>query len=149
MEMSQIAVATSEIVVLSVLAHLKNGEIDAALECFADKFTYNDHGIGLQFKDKKGLAEFFRKTRELYPDSSVQTDTVFLAGDRAITEWTLNATLTAPIYGCPSRKVRILLPGASIVQTANGLITRWADYYDGLASRRTALAAHFTEWLEL
>jgi steroid delta-isomerase-like uncharacterized protein len=147
--MSQIAVATSEIVVLSVLAHLKNGEIDSAVECFNDKFTYNDHGLGLQFKDKKQLAEFFRKTQELYPDSSLHTDAFFQTGDRAIMEWTLQATLTAPIYGCPSRKVRISLPGASIVQTANGLITRWADYYDGLASRRTALSAHFTEWLEL
>jgi hypothetical protein len=39
--------------------------------------------------------------------------------------------------------------GASIVRTENGKITDWADYYDGLTSRRTALAAHFKEWVEL
>ena len=25
----------------------------------------------------------------------------------------------------------------------------WADYYDGLVSRRTALASYFTDWVEL
>ena len=33
--------------------------------------------------------------------------------------------------------------------THEGEIVEWADYYDGLKSRRTALAAHFQEWFEL
>jgi hypothetical protein len=52
-------------------------------------------------------------------------------------------------YGGLSRKVRVSLQGVSIVRTDNGKITDWSDYYDGLASRRTALASHFTEWVEL
>ena len=35
------------------------------------------------------------------------------------------------------------------IQNAIACFTDWADYYDGLTSRRTAVAAHFTEWLEL
>jgi hypothetical protein len=35
------------------------------------------------------------------------------------------------------------------VQTDKGMITDWSDYYDGLVSRRTALASYFTEWVEL
>jgi hypothetical protein len=31
----------------------------------------------------------------------------------------------------------------------NRNIAEWADYYDGLTSRRIALAAHFEEWVEL
>jgi len=34
------------------------------------------------------------------------------------------------------------------VRTDNGKVTDWADYYDGLAVRRTALASYFTEWVE-
>jgi hypothetical protein len=34
------------------------------------------------------------------------------------------------------------------LRTENGKVTDWADYYDGLTSRRTALAAHFTEWID-
>jgi steroid delta-isomerase-like uncharacterized protein len=147
--MSQIAIVASEGVVLTALTHLENGKIEAAVACFADEFTFNDHGIGLEFKDKERLAEFFHKTRELYPDSFLQTDAIFVSDDRVITEWTLQFTLTEPFYGPHSRKLRVLLRGASIVRTAHGKIKNWADYYDGLTSRRTALASYFTEWVEL
>jgi len=149
--MSEIAVgmAASDEVVLTVLTHLKNGKIDDAIALFAEEFRFNDHGIGLEFKDKERLAEFFRKTREFYPDSLLRTDIFFVSGDHVITEWTLKATLVEPFYGGQSRKVPISLQGASIVRTEKGKITDWTDYYDGLTSRRTVLAAHFEEWVEL
>jgi len=134
--------------VLTVLTHLKNGKIGDAIACFAEEFRFKDHGMGLEFKDKERLTEFFQKTRELYPDSSLLTDTIFVSGDHVIIEWTLQATLTEPFYGGLSQKVRVSVQGASIVRTGNGKITDWADYYDGLASRRAALASYFTEWVE-
>jgi hypothetical protein len=106
------------------------------------------HGIGLEFSEKERLAEFFRKTRELYPDSSLQTDAIFVSGDHVIIRWSLHVTLTEPFYGQLSRKVSVELQGVSIVRTDNGKVTDWADYYDGLAVRRTALASYFTEWVE-
>ena len=136
-------------VVSTVLMHLKEGNIQDAMACFAEKFEFNDRGIRLEFKDRERLAEFFQKTRELYPDSSLQTDRILVSGDYVVTEWTLRFTLTEPFYGGSSRRLPISLHGASIVLTENGKITDWADYYDGLMSRRTALAAHFTEWIEL
>ena len=149
--MSEIAVemTASAGVVLTVLTHLKNGKVDEAIALFAVEFRFSDHGIGLEFKDKDRLAEFFRKNRELYPDAELQTDTIFLRGDRVVVEWTLRAALVEPFYGGLSRKVPISLHGASIVRTENGKIRDWTDYYDGLTSRRTALAAHFEEWVEL
>ena len=150
MEMSQIAIVASEGMVLTTLKHLKNGQIGAAVACFAEKFEFKDRGIGLEFNNRERLAEFFQKTRELYPDSSLRTDTIFVSGDHVITEWTLDTTLTEPFYGRLSRKVSVSLHGASIVRIDDdGRITDWSDYYDGLASRRTALASYFTEWVEL
>jgi steroid delta-isomerase-like uncharacterized protein len=147
-EMSEIAIGNgvSESVVLTALTYLNNGKIGDAVACFAEEFTFKDHGIGLEFKDKERLAEFFHKTRELYPDSLLLTDTIFVSGNDVITEWTLQATLTEPFFGGQPRKVPISLHGASIVRIESGRITGWSDYYDGLASRRTALASHFTEW---
>jgi hypothetical protein len=66
-----------------------------------------------------------------------------------IAEWTLQTTLIEPFYGALSRNVRVSLQGTSIVRTDKGMITDWSDYYDGLVSRRTALASYFTEWVEL
>jgi SnoaL-like domain len=151
-EMSEIpiGIAASEGVVLAVLTHLKHGKIDDAIARFAEEFRFKDHGIGLEFKDKERLREFFQKIRELYPYSFLQTDTILVSGDHVIIEWILQATLTEPFYyGGLSRKVRVSLQGASIVRTDKGMITDWSDYYDGLVSRRTALASYFTEWVEL
>jgi len=144
-----IATAASEGMVLTVLSHLKNGKIEEALAGFAQEFRFKDHGIGLEFKDKQRLAEFFYKKRELCPDSVLHTDKIFEADNRVITEWTLRFTLTEPFYGGLKRTVKVFVHGASIVRIENGKITDWADYYDGLTSRRTALASHFTEWVEL
>jgi ketosteroid isomerase-like protein len=136
-------IVAQEGVVLSALMYLKNGKINDAAACFDEKFEFMDRGIGLEFKDRERLAEFFRKTRELYPDSSLQPDTTLVSGDYVITEWTLRTALTVPFYGGP-----VSVHGVSIVRIENGKITRWSDYYDGLASRRTALASYFTEWVE-
>ncbi|HZC81564.1 MAG TPA: nuclear transport factor 2 family protein, partial [Nitrospiraceae bacterium] len=68
-------------VVLTVLTHLRNGNINDAIACFAQKFQFSDRGIGLEFKDRERLAEFFQKTREFYPDSSVQTERILVSGD--------------------------------------------------------------------
>jgi hypothetical protein len=112
-----IGVAALEGLVLTVLTHLNNGEVDDAVTRFAEEFSLKDHGIGLEFKDKERLREFFQKIRELYPHSFSQTDTILVSGDHVITEWTLQATLMEPFYAALSRKVRILLHGASIVRT--------------------------------
>jgi hypothetical protein len=138
-----------EEVVLTVVTHLNNGRIGDATACFANGFKFKDYGIGLEFTEKERLSEFFRKTQQLYPDSLLQTDTIFVSGDHVITEWTLQSMLTEPFLGGLSRKVPVSLHGTSIVRTDNGKITDWSDYYDGLTSRRTALAAYFTEWVGL
>jgi len=139
---------TPEKMVLAVIFHLNKGEVDDALELFAEQFSFKDHGIGLEFNDKDRLAEFFRKARELYPDTLVRTETIFVSGQHALTEWTVQATLIEPAFGNWRQKVPISLHGASVVRTENGKITSWSDYYDGLVSRRTALGSYFTEWVE-
>jgi steroid delta-isomerase-like uncharacterized protein len=133
-------------VLLTELEHLKNGQINSAVANFAGDFRFRDHGLGLEFNDKEWLTEFFHEIRELYPDFLVITDQVFVSGSHVIAEWRLQATITEPFHGGLSRNVPVSLHGVSIVQTNNGEITDWADYYDGPTSRRTALAAHFEEW---
>ena len=138
----------SEAVVLTAVTNLNDGKINETIASFAEEFTFKDHGIGLDFNDKVQLAEFFQKTRELYPDSFVQVDTTVSSGDWVFVEWTLRATLTEPFFGGLSRRVPITVQGVSIVRMDCGGISDWADYYDGLTSRRTRLADYFTEWIE-
>jgi steroid delta-isomerase-like uncharacterized protein len=142
------ATAASDKIVLAVISHLNKGEIDDALALFANQFSFRDHGIGLEFTEKDRLAEFFRKARELYPDTLMRTETIFVSGQHALTEWTVQASLIEPAFGNWKQKVPTSVHGASVVLVENGRIKRWCDYYDGLVSRRTALASYFTEWVE-
>jgi hypothetical protein len=145
----QLETAVQHEVALAVLTHLQKGEIGEATSYFAEKFQFNDHGIELEFTDSRRLADFFKKDRELYPDSSLRTDNVLVSGDYVTIQWMRHTVLTEPFLGGLSRKVQISLHGASIVRIENGRVTEWSDYYDGLMSRRTALADYFTEWIEL
>ena len=143
-----IATAASDRLVLVVISHLNEGNIEDAVALFADQFSFKDHGIRLEFNTKDRLAEFFAKARELYPDSRLQTEEIFVSGSNALAEWTLQATVIEPAFGNCRWKIPLSLHGASVVRIENGRITTWSDYYDGLISRRTALASYFTEWVE-
>jgi hypothetical protein len=70
-------------------------------------------------------------------------------GDEIAAKWILRATVTEPFFGSVRRTARILLPGAVIVRLEKGKITQWSDYYDSWRSRRSAVAAYITDWLEL
>jgi len=97
--------------------------------------------------DKELLTRFFQKSRELFPDTMVEANAVFENGDVAVAEWKLRATNIVP-FGAARLRDRVSLSGVSVIQTRNGRITRWFDYYDGAKSRRVELAAHFKEWIE-
>ena len=142
-------IATPEVVVSGVLDDLRNGRFVKATARFGEGFRYADHGIGVEFRDRARLTEYFSKTRELYPDSSLTANRIFTSSEHVIVEWTLQATVEEPFYGGMSLEVSVSVPGASIVRVQEEEVIDWADYYDGLKSRRTALAAHFQEWFEL
>jgi steroid delta-isomerase-like uncharacterized protein len=101
--------------VLAVISHLNKGEIDEALALFADQVSFKDHGLGLEFNAKDRLAEFFRKMRELYPDTLVRTEAIFVSGQHTLTEWTVQATLIEPAFGNWRQKVTISVHGVSVV----------------------------------
>jgi predicted SnoaL-like aldol condensation-catalyzing enzyme len=144
----QLKTAVQHEVALAALTHLQEGEISEATSYFAERFQFNDHGIELEFTDLGQLADFFKKDRELYPDSSLRTDKVLASGDYVTIQWMRHTVLTEPFFGGLSRKVPISLHGASIVRIEDGRIKEWSDYYDGLKSRRNSLADHFREWIE-
>lgn len=48
-------------VVMTVLTHLKKGEIQEATACFAESFQFNDWGIGLEFSKRTGWPNSSRR----------------------------------------------------------------------------------------
>jgi hypothetical protein len=123
-------IVTPEDLISGVLMNRRNARFVDAGAHFAEEFRFMDHGIGLEFKDRSRLTKFFYKVREFYPDSSLITNRVFTTGDHVILEWTYRATITEPFYGGHSLKVPVSVQGVSVVQTHEGEISEWADYYD-------------------
>jgi steroid delta-isomerase-like uncharacterized protein len=140
---------TSDRILQTALAAWRQGNFAEVVDQFNDQFTFTDHALGLEFKDKGRLTEFLAKIRERFPDSERRDNTLFSGGEYVITEWTLTATQTEPFLGGQLRKVPICVRGISVVQIKNGKISRWSDYYDELKSRRYDVEAFFTEWVEL
>jgi steroid delta-isomerase-like uncharacterized protein len=145
-----VGIEALEGVVLTVLERLRSGKVEDTLACFAEEFSFKDHGLDLEFKDKQRLDEFFRKAGELYPDSLLRTDAIFVSGDRVIMEWTLQGNVIEPCYYAgASPTFPVSVHGVSVVLIDNGRVVDWSNYYDKLTSRRAALASYFTEWVEL
>src|SRR5215469_5610963 len=118
-----IATAASGKIVLAVISHLNQGNIEDAVGLFSDQFTFKDHGTQLELNTKDRLAEYFRKARELYTGFLLQTEGTFVSGSNALIEWRLQATLIEPAFGNCRWKVSLSLHGASVVRTENGRIT--------------------------
>ena len=52
-----------------VHAHKPETVMNTRTSTFRDRFTFTDHALGLEFKDKEGLTEFLAKARGFFPDS--------------------------------------------------------------------------------
>ena len=144
---SSIGLDASERTLRSVLTALSEGKFSEAVSRFDDHFTFIDQALDLEFTDKERLIEFFRKSRELFPDTALEIESTFAYEDHAAAEWKLTATQTES-YGCQHYRFPIVVRGSTIVRVDNGRITRWSEYYDEKTSRRYRLAGMFKEWIE-
>jgi steroid delta-isomerase-like uncharacterized protein len=146
---ASVEATTSDRILQTALAAWRQGNFVEVVDQFNDQFTFTDHALGLDFKDKERLTEFLVKIRERFPDSERRDNSIFSSGDHVISEWTLTATQAEPFLGGRLRKIPICVQGISVVRIKNGKISQWSDYYDQLKSRRNGVAALFTEWIEL
>jgi ketosteroid isomerase-like protein len=131
----------------SALTTLSEGRISETLEHFDEHFKFTDRALTLEFTEKTRLTEYFQKSRELFPDTTLELIRAVESGDHAIAEWKLNATQTIP-GGSISYRFPVSLHGSTIARVRNGKIVEWSDHYDQSSARRTSLAAFFTEWIE-
>jgi hypothetical protein len=146
-DLSSIGLDVSEQTLRSVLTALNEGRFPEAVSQFDDHFTFIDHALDLTFTDKEHLVEFFRKSREVFPDTALEIESTFAYGARAAAEWKLTATETQLVWN-QTLRFPVFVRGSSIVRIENGRVTQWSEYYDEKTSRRYRLAGMFKEWIE-
>ena len=144
---SSIELNASERIFRFVVTALSEGRFSDAVNRFDDHFTFIDRALDLEFTDKERLIEFYRKSRELFPDTALEIESTFAYGNHAVAEWKLAATQTVFVWNQNFRSP-IAVRGSTIVRVDNGRVTRWSEYYDGLTSRRYGLAGMFKGWIE-
>jgi hypothetical protein len=88
---------TSDRILQIALAAWRQGNFVEVVNQFNDQFTFTDHALGLEFKDKGRFTEFLVKIRERFPDSERRANTLFSGGERVVIEWTLTATQTSSL----------------------------------------------------
>src|SRR5215469_10448355 len=128
-------VNTQQRILKSALVALGEGNISEVLDRFGDHFTFTDCALTLEFTSKLRLAEFFEKSRDLFPDTKLETVAFWEEGDHAMAQWMLSATQTVP-HGSIRYQLPISLFGATIVRIENERIVEWFDYHDQSPSRR-------------
>jgi steroid delta-isomerase-like uncharacterized protein len=143
---SRIGVRGPRKILESMLNLLSEGKIAEVVGAFDEDFTYADHALGLEFKEKGRLTKFLQKSRELFPDTIIGVVSVFESGERGVAEWRLTANPRVPSRTM-NPQLPISLHGVSIVQVKGERITSWSAYYDPLESSRRGLAAQFIDWV--
>jgi len=140
-------VSTAVSILRSALTALSDGRISELIDAFDDHFTFVDEALELPFTDKERLDEFFRKERELFPDTVLEVLSTFESGEYVVAEWKVTASQTMPL-GSLQLRLPVSFKGTSVVRIETERITSWSDYYDQSTSRRFRLGAFFTEWVE-
>jgi len=129
--------STPQQILQSALEALSLGRFSEVVKYFDDCFKFNDHARTLEFTDKLSITEFFQKSRERFPDTTLEIVSLFEYRDHAIAEWKLTATQTLP-YAWISYRSRISLHGTTIVSVEYGRIVEWSDYYNQHSFRRSS-----------
>ena len=133
----------------TALRALAEGDIDEAVGQFAEQFTFTDHALGLEFKEKDQLHKYFAKAREMFPKSERTDQTIFNNRDVIISEWSLKDIESHPVSHGRFLKINIEAQGLSVVRVSDGRIVEWSEYYDQVRSRRYRLAGQFSDWREV
>ena len=80
LENAPVEATTSDRILQTALAAWRQRNFVEVADQFNDQFTFIDHALGLEFKDKRRLTEFLAKISERFPDSERRDDTFFSSG---------------------------------------------------------------------
>jgi hypothetical protein len=135
-------------IVQNLLSALDADQIDKAVEQFDEGFVLRDNALDLEFRDRDGLADFFRKRRGLFLEAHCYLQRPLIVDNTAVLRWTLEGFGLVGSYGGREYKSQVKTNGASVVECDHGKVKTWSDYYDSRSSMRTPLLTYFKEFDE-
>ncbi len=105
-------------------------DVEKIVSFFADDGVYEDVGVGVVNRGKAAIRAFVSEGFRTFPDFDVKLTGVFVAGQRAASEWIMTGTHLGDSPGLPATGKAISIRGASMIEFAGDKIRRDSDYWD-------------------
>jgi steroid delta-isomerase-like uncharacterized protein len=113
---------------------VNSGDVDQVLALFTDDGVWEEVAIGLAAQGPDEIGAHLDRLFTAVPDITFDVSSGFVAGDRAVVEWTVSGTYSSDFPGLPpAAGQRFSFRGASVVELADGKIRRYTEYWDAYA----------------
>ena len=112
-------------------AAVNSGDVDRVLALFTEDGLWEEVAIGLAARGPDEIGVHLDRLFTAVPDITFDVSSSFMAGDRAVTEWTVSGTYSSDFPGLPpAAGQRFSFRGASVFELADGKIQRYTEYWD-------------------
>jgi steroid delta-isomerase-like uncharacterized protein len=112
-------------------AAVNAGDVDEVLALFTADGVWEEVAIGLVAQGPDEIGAHLERLFTAAPDLTYEVSSGFVAGDRAVVEWTVSGTYSSDFPGLPPASgQRFSFRGASVFQLADGKIAHYTEYWD-------------------
>jgi steroid delta-isomerase-like uncharacterized protein len=112
-------------------AAVNSGDVDRVLALFTDDGVWEEVAIGLAAQGPDEIGAHLDRLFTAVPDFNFDVTSGFVAGDRALVEWTVSGTYSSDFPGLPpANGQRFSFRGASVFALADGKIQDYTEYWD-------------------
>ena len=110
---------------------VNSGDIDQVLALYTDDALWEEVAIGLAAHGQDEIRAHLDRLYTAVPDITFDVSSGFVAGDRAVVEWTVSGTYSSDFPGLPpAAGQHFSIRGASVFELADGKIRRYTEYWD-------------------
>jgi steroid delta-isomerase-like uncharacterized protein len=112
-------------------AAVNSGDVDRVVALFTEDGLWEEVAIGLAARGPHEIGAHLDRLFTAVPDITFDVSSGFMAGDRAVVEWTVSGTYSSDFSGLPpATGQRFAFRGASVFELADGKIQRYTEYWD-------------------
>ncbi len=126
---SAVSTAEKEALIHQLLDLIDEGNLDAALQLYAEDYIYHGPG-GQELRGRDGIRGLWDVYLTGFPDLSSTVEDMISQGDKLVLRWTIRGTHTGEFLGVPASNRKITLPITEIFRIADGQLVEAWDQYD-------------------
>jgi steroid delta-isomerase-like uncharacterized protein len=112
-------------------AAVNSGDVDRVVALFTEDGLWEEVAIGLAARGPDEIEAHLDRLFTAVPDITFDVSSGFMAGDRAVVEWTVSGTYSSDFPGLPpATGQRFAFRGSSVFELADSKIQRYTEYWD-------------------